>query len=382
MQSDFEQYAGEIRDGLTADAANPPPLLDTISAADLQRANLPPVRFVVDALISHGLSIIASPPKFGKSWLVLYLCLCVAAGRAFLGYQTNKCRVLYLALEDSKHRLKSRMDALLAGQAAPQGFDFAINAHALDNGLLDELDGYLKENPTTGLIVIDTLQKVRGAVHGREGAYAADYREMATLKSFADAHNIALLLVHHLRKMGDDGDPFARISGTNGIFGAADTAIVLTREKRGDENTTMSIVGRDVESAEIVLRFDKQSGRWVNIGSAEDVAEQRARDEYLNNPLVETVKKLLEQSADHRWSGTASDLMAAGQFMAQAYLAPNTKALGKAISSMERLMLDYDGILHTTTGNGNAGRKHHFSYQDAPEFTELTDADQEELPFS
>lgn len=238
MQSDFEQYADEIRRGLTADAQPPaeaPPMLSTISAASLQRKDIPPIRWIVENLIPAGLNILASPPKYGKSWAVLDLGLSVTAGGRFLGYQTNPCEVLYLALEDSERRLKSRMIKLLAGKNAPAGFHFATAAHDMDNGLFDELEGFLKAHPKTGLIIIDTLQRVRGAVHGKEGAYAADYREVGGLKAFADKYGIAVLLVHHLRKMADDSDPFNRISGTNGLMGASDTALVLTKEKRGDE---------------------------------------------------------------------------------------------------------------------------------------------------
>ena len=39
-----------------------------------------------------------------------------------------------------------------------------------------------------------------------------------------------LLKVHHLRKMGDETDPFNRLSGTAAIAGAADTMIVLSKE--------------------------------------------------------------------------------------------------------------------------------------------------------
>ena len=46
---------------------------------------------------------------------------------------------------------------------------------------------------------------------------------MGILKNIADAHNICILLVHHLRKAPEPGDPFARILGTQGINGASDT---------------------------------------------------------------------------------------------------------------------------------------------------------------
>lgn len=381
MQSDFAQYADEIRRGLTADAQPPaevPPTLSTISAAALQGKDIPPIRWIVENLIPAGLNILASPPKYGKSWAVLDLGLSVTAGGRFLGYQTSPCEVLYLALEDSERRLKSRMIKLLAGKNAPAGFHFATAAHDMDNGLFDELEGFLKAHPKTGLIIIDTLQRVRGAVHGKEGAYAADYREVGGLKAFADGHGIAILLVHHLRKMADDSDPFNRISGTNGLMGAADTALVLTKEKRGDENATLSIVGRDVESSDTVLRFNKDACRWENLGDADWFAEQQARMEYQESGLVRTIKKLLEHGGE--WTGTAQQLLDAGRFIARTSLADSARALTNKLKGLDNLLLEYDGIAHERKGNGSGGGKHRFYYVDAPQFEEL---EQSEIdPFS
>ena len=145
----------------------PPPAigpltLDTISAEELQSKDIPPIRFIVDKLLPVGLNILASPPKYGKSWMVLDLCIASASGGRFLGYATNKCECLYLALEDSQFRLKSRMEKLLAQKKAPAGFHFAVTAHDMDNGLFDQLEAFLQDRPNVGLVVIDTLQKVRG----------------------------------------------------------------------------------------------------------------------------------------------------------------------------------------------------------------------------
>lgn len=375
MRSDFEQYEEEIRSGLIEDAR---PGLSTISAADLQGKDIPPVRWVVENLIPAGLNILASPPKYGKSWAVLDLGLAVTAGGRFLGYRTNPCEVLYLALEDSERRLKSRMAKLLAGRSAPDGFHFATAAHDMDNGLFDELEGFMRDHPKTGLIVIDTFQRVRGAVRGKEGAYAADYREAGGLKAFADSHGVALLLVHHLRKLADDSDPFNRISGTNGLMGAADTALVLTKEKRGDENATLSIVGRDVESGDKVLRFNKGSCRWESLGDADRFAQQRARMEYQESGLVRTIKGLLEPKGE--WTGTAQQLLDAGRFIARTHLADSPRALTAKLKSMANLLLDCDNIVYEHRRNGSGGGKHRFYYVDAPQFEEL---EQSEIgPFS
>ena len=52
--------------------------LHTINAEELQNRTYEPTHFLVDELISEGLHILAGAPKIGKSWLALWLCLCVA----------------------------------------------------------------------------------------------------------------------------------------------------------------------------------------------------------------------------------------------------------------------------------------------------------------
>ena len=364
MPSDIGQFeqcggVGIVEQGIAEDA--PPKILSTISASALQQKSIPPIRWIVQDLIPAGLTLLASPPKFGKSWQTLDLCLSVSSGLRFLGYQTNRCGTLYCALEDSERRLKTRMNRLLDGRKAPDIFHFATAAETIDNGLFEQLEGFLNEHPETGLVAIDTLQRVRGSTQGREGAYAADYRELAALKQFADKRNVALLLVHHLRKMADDGDPFNRISGTAGVMGAADTAIVLEREKRDDANTTMHVVGRDVESSSIVLRFDKASCRWMNLGDADAFAEQQTLEEYRQSPIVKTIKALLGQSPDG-WEGTASQLMEAGRIVTHTSLADSAQALTKKLKALDKLLLEHDAIGHERKRNGSGGGKHRFLF--------------------
>ena len=242
------------------------PKLDTVSATDLQNTDFPPLRFIIEDLLAAGLNILASPPKYGKSWMMMDLCIAVASGEKFLGFPTNRCECLYLSLEHSLRRLKNRLEKLLGEKSAPQGMHLGTAASCIDNGLLDELASYLSEHPDVGLIVIDTLQRVRGGTHIKGSAYANEYREMTPLKEFADRHNIAILLVHHLRKMKDDGDPNNMIAGTNGLVGAVDTTIVLTKGNPSDNQATMYITGPDVEDTELTLPFNKTLCKWGNQG--------------------------------------------------------------------------------------------------------------------
>lgn len=335
--------------------------LEIISARELQDADIPPAVFVIRDLLTAGLAMLAAPPKYGKSWMVLDMCLAVAAGLPFLGYKTEAGGCLYLALEDTPRRLKDRMEKVLKGARAPQGFNYSTSAHDVENGLIEELENYVSTNPTTKLIVIDTLQKVRPSQRSNENAYAADYKVMSPMKEFADKHKLCILLVHHLRKMKDTEDPFNQISGTNGIFGALDTSIVLTRSKRSDEETTLSITGRDIDAQDKVVTFDKSDFRWKMKGDSDWWAEQRARAEYDQSAIVLTIKKLLEQNSGS-WRGTMTDLNNAGKYIARTALASSTRALTERIKTLESPLFQYDGIAHERTKNGSSGGSCHTFY--------------------
>lgn len=349
-------------------AAGPPPdhaappvrRLATISAAELQRKNIPPLQFIVEDFIATGLTILCSPPKYYKSWMMLDLGLQVSSGKPFLQHATNQCSCLYLALEDGERRLKDRMEQLLDGKDAPASFYFATSASTLRTGLCDMLDDFLKIHPDIGLVIIDTFQFVRDSAFAKESPYATDYREVSILKRFADNHGIALLLVHHLRKMKDDGDPFNMISGTNGIMAAADTTMVLTKDKRCDANTTLSFISRDVEASETVLAFNKDTCRWSVVGSTQDIAIQQNRHTYETNPIVRAIKALLAENPAG-WRGTMSELLAVGLEVTGSPLASGPRELTAKLQALDDLLAD-DGIAHTRTSHGTGGGKHQFQY--------------------
>ena len=75
----------------------------------------------------------------------------------------------------------------------------AVAAKRLGQGLEQQMEYFLKRYPKAQMIVIDTLQKVR-EMAGERYSYASDYEVIGQLKTFADFHNICILIVHHTRK--------------------------------------------------------------------------------------------------------------------------------------------------------------------------------------
>ena len=347
------------------------PGLSYITATDLQKADLPPVQFLVDDILPVGTSLLSAASKIGKSWMVLDMGLAIAAGKPFMGHTTNKAGVLYLALEDSQSRLQDRMNKVLNRGKAPEGMRFSIVAPTLDEGLLEILADDLKANPDTKLIIIDTLQKIRGSSKGRESGYEQDYREMGAVKKFVDERGLSVLFVHHNRKMNDTDDPFNMISGTNGIMGAADTTWTIIKNKRSDGEATLHITGRDVEQTDTVISFDKSAWKWKPMGALDLIVSQRDREAYDNDPIVHTIKTLLKESGE--WKGSAADLMAEGKRICKRPIATSAQSIGYSLKKLDDKLMEYDGIIHDRGKNGNAPGKHAFWLNDWTAEADLQD---------
>ena len=177
---------------------------------------------VIDGLLPAGTYLLAGAPKIGKSFLVLQMAYQVSMGAPFLGFSSRQGTVLYLALEDTCERLQKRLAQMTEQDS--EHLILSVFSETLDEGLTERLSDFWSEHTDTVLIIIDTLQRVRGRTPDN-GSYAADYDTLARLKEFSDTYGVTVLVVHHTRKEGAE-DVFNMISGTNGLMGAADGALL------------------------------------------------------------------------------------------------------------------------------------------------------------
>jgi hypothetical protein len=274
LRDDTADANGQPHGGGPAPPAGVKPLPDTYTAAELMAIELGEIKWSVPGIIPEGASILAAPPKMGKSWLILGTCIAVATGGLALGkVRVDPGECLYLALEDGRRRLQGRLRKLLAvwGGTAPPRLHFRNAWRRIDEGGLDDLSRWLTEHPACRLVVIDTLQRMRKTTAGSANQYAIDYDAMAQLQALALRQGIAIVVVHHTRKgrPGDatDLDPLETVSGTMGLTGAADAVLVLKR-KRNQKLGTLSVTGRDVEEREIPLTWDPQYCHWEQTEAA------------------------------------------------------------------------------------------------------------------
>jgi hypothetical protein len=263
---------------------------ETMSAAELMSKELPPTKWAVSGVLPEGVTILGGKPKMGKSWLALGLCVSVAAGGYAFGKIPAECGgALYLGLEDQERRLQRRLKKVLDGEDAPDGLEVAWSWPRLDQGGVEALRRYIEDRPQTRLVVVDTLKKIRPRESGSRGIYDLDYEALEPLLPLAGEYGIAILVVHHLRKL-EAGDPFDMISGSTGLTGGVDGALVLKRD-RGKQDATLAIDGRDIEEpTELALRWDADIAAWSLMGDAEEyrlVGERREIIEVLRGAYPE-----------------------------------------------------------------------------------------------
>jgi AAA domain-containing protein len=254
----------------------------SFSAKELQSMTFPPLYWIVPNIIpAEGVTLLCSKPKFGKSWLAYDLCIaCTTDGFTLGTVNPAQGNVLYLALEDSKRRLQRRMTKLLPtfGSAWPDKLLLKTEWRRLHEGGLEDIRVWHADTKKTGgkpiLVVVDVLAKVRKPVGNRQ-LYEADYAALAELTNLANELELAIVVAHHTRKMAAD-DLMETVSGSYGVSGAVDTILVMANRPNG---AVLDIRGRDVESAELAIEFDKQTCRWRLLGDAAEVhvSSQRAK---------------------------------------------------------------------------------------------------------
>lgn len=245
-----------------------PPQPVGVTAAELKRKTFKPVGWVINDLIPDGLTMLAGKPKLGKSWLMLDAAVAVARGGFVLDNKCAQGDALYAALEDNERRLKGRMAKVCPMGDWPDRLTFWTEMNRLEEGGIEQLREWICSAVAPRLIVIDVFSKVRRSKGAQEGLYDADYLAAVPLKKLADETGVAIVIVHHLRKMAADGDPLDMVSGSTGLTGAMDTILVLNR---GSDGVTLYGRGRDIEEIESAVEFRRDTCRWSMLGDAREV---------------------------------------------------------------------------------------------------------------
>lgn len=246
-------------------------LPDEYSISDLMQYEPEETRWIVNDLVSEGLILLAGRPKQGKSWLCLDIAMAVATGsKAMTEHEVDHGDVLMVSLEDGGRRLRRRLHDM--------GFDASESASLTlrermspDDEILDIINRWAERSANPKLVVIDTWVHVRPKQSGKD-AYKQDYEALSNLRKIALEHNLATLVVMHLRKQ-EAVDAFDEISGSVGISAAADMMLVL-RKTRAGQSVELLGRGRDIEDFGRKVAFDNEICRWRVTGQVDPHADE------------------------------------------------------------------------------------------------------------
>ena len=315
--------------------------LDYVTSDEVMDMEFHDPVFVVDGLLSKGLTLFAGSSKIGKSWLALWLAHRISTGQTVWGFASRPCEVMYLCLEDTLDRLQRRLIEVTGGETGT--IYLATDAEIMGNGLEEQLIGFLSTHPKVGVVIIDTLQKIR-ELGSEKAGYAGDYNAMTRLKGIADRFGVTLLAIHQTRK-AKSNDPFQMVSGTTGLMGCADNTFVMLKDNRAENRTKLFGTGRDIRDKEFSLCFQKSPMDWVledcTVGSF-----RPSRD----RELTQIATFILEKQT---WEGTATELAEALTAQdAEFDVKPN--ALVRILNANASLLAEHYGFQFSAKRVGNA----------------------------
>jgi hypothetical protein len=242
--------------------------LDLQTAPEILAEDFDPLQPLVTyeerTVLPEGTSILAAKPKIGKTFLAMNTAVGIASGGKALGRgSVREGRVLYLNPDGSKRGTQSRLDTMFEQEPGgpPEKLHMVHGEYpVVGEGGLDLLDQWCQLHPDTELVIIDTLQHLRPPSSGRRNLYEEDYEFLSPITRLGRRHATSILSIHHLNKSvrGDDLD---RISGSLGLSGAVESALLLERERESTE-AILKVRPREARDDEFHLEFDPTLLTW------------------------------------------------------------------------------------------------------------------------
>jgi hypothetical protein len=203
-----------------------------------------PIQWLVENLISVGsLLVFAGEAGCGKTYLLMVICACIAAGINFAGtFKTMQVPVLFIDEESGITRLNRRWKVVIDGiTASPNIPLFYTSLEGYDLRIKKDLSALEKiiKDYSIGLVVMDALIDLAPGADENQAAEMGPF--MQNCRTLAERTGAAICIIHHLNKAGG-------YRGSTAIKGAVDSLIIV--EKKGNTITLKSEKSRDSEPFE------------------------------------------------------------------------------------------------------------------------------------
>jgi hypothetical protein len=243
-----------------------------LSIKQIMEADFPPIQWVIDKLLAPGLTLLAGPPKVGKSWLALQIAKAVGSGEQILGRNTQQGPCLYLALEDSPRRIRTRIDMQGWNKDTPVNIVpiGMLDIHYSERWYKDFADGLgsdIQKNKYK-VVIIDTLSRLTNMDQNRVEDVTMN---LSPIQKIAHDENCSIILIDHHKKASDfEKNVISDILGSVGKGAVADTILGLYRNN-SRKTAELMITGRDIEDNVFPIKFDSKTGLWeINLDKIED----------------------------------------------------------------------------------------------------------------
>jgi len=268
--------------------------IEGTTAGALMKMEFPEMRWVIEPFLPEGVTILAGKPKEGKSVAATNICLGVALGGKALGKNVERGGALYLHLEDNQRRLQQRIGAMLPYDdytgccaEAPDNLHLYYKWPRIGEGGFRALCEFLDGEPDIRIVVIDTLKKIQGesSTNRSKTGYDHDYEKVEPFREISEKFNVAVVIVHHTRKMGAD-DPIDLISGTLGLTGGVDNFLIM-RDRQGNR-AKLHAGGRDINAEEYTIEYTPETWTWNMLGKSSLIMASDTQQSVLNFIQTET----------------------------------------------------------------------------------------------
>ena len=207
-----------------------------IKASELKQMQFEKRDFLIEDLLARNLTLLAGPPKIGKSFL------CLSFAKQIIS--TGK-KAYYCSFEDDYRRLHKRLaelNLLSDDLEIHCGRENVLGSTSEEEFNIIQNIAFDKE---VAIIIIDTMERVLPATKQKR-----DYHYYVEIldkwAKVALQSNTCILMVHHTRKSDGSPDyhPQNTILGSIGIPATFDTNLIMARDKSGD--LVIHVEGKDI----------------------------------------------------------------------------------------------------------------------------------------
>lgn len=218
------------------------------------------VHWLIEGLLEvGGISIMAGPPKLGKSTIVRQMCQSILTGQEFLDRKCNKGGVLYMALEEKESMLYEQFKK--QGLPEDSKLRYHIGPPLSLNAQEEFAEIVLSERPA--LVVLDTL--VMFANIQDSNNYQEVYGAITKYRNLARKSGSHIICVHHQNKSQDGGN--TAVMGSTAFTGAVDAVLLFSGIKHRRFFTTS---GRGLDNfTNDELYFDKKTQMYSTGGESD-----------------------------------------------------------------------------------------------------------------